>query len=129
MLTLLVGVVTAMSIWPREGKVGFSTLHRVNPTREPGCVDLHCTSRTQKLSRYLGSTLLPPFNQGISTLHFGLIDPSKNGQSQATAARILRRRSQRGFLGTLPNRLTCQNRIFKPCNLPECVNGNPEIVK
>jgi hypothetical protein len=86
-----------------------------------------CTSSAD--SRYL-STLLPPFNQDISTLHSGLIDASKNGQSQATAARLLRRRSQRRYLRNSrePPHLP-KSQFFKPCNLPESVNGNPEIVK
>jgi hypothetical protein len=46
--------------------------------------------------RLLGHPFCPPFNQGISTLHSGLIDPSKNRQS--TAPRLLNRRQQRGSL-------------------------------
>jgi hypothetical protein len=55
-------------------------------------------ARAQRILDSWGQPFLPPFNQG-NTLHSGVIDSSKNGRSQDTAAQllILRRRSQRGL--------------------------------
>jgi hypothetical protein len=66
---------------------------------------------------------------GLSTLHSGPIDPSKNGQSQDTTARLRRRRSQRGSLRDSPEPPHLPKFNFKPCNLPICQSPLTEILR